>query len=192
MARIPYVTPEELPEDKRSLLDTLDDEDEIGERDHRLEGGTLNVYRTLGNKVDLLAGFRAYGSTVWAESGLTPHEREFVILSTAHWIGSAYEWHQHVRVALDAGLSRAQIRAVSASELDRLEPEHAAIVEYVRAFVDGAVEEATHERITEHYDDEVVLGIGLLAGLYLGLGRVLQAFDVETEVSFVGWDLEDL
>lgn len=191
MPRIPYVEPAELPTDKQSLLDTLSGAD-VEERDHHLEGGTLNVYRALGNNVDLLESFRAYGSAVWEESGLDPHEREVVILTTSHHADCEYEWHQHVRVALDEGLSRSQIRSISNSELDRLRPEHAALVRYVRAFVDGTVDDATHEQLSEHYDDETVLGTGMLAGCYLGLARMLQAVDVETEVDFVGWDLETL
>lgn len=192
MPRIPHVDPEGFPADKRSLLDTLSDEDNVPDRDHDLEGGTLNVYRTLGNDIALLAGFREYGSTVWSESGLDPHEREVVILTTAHETDCAYEWHQHVRVSLNEGLSREQIRAVSADDRDQLAPGHAALVEYVRAFVAGDVDDATHDRLAEHYADDVVLGVGMLAGCYLGLARVLQAMDVETEVPFVGWDLENL
>lgn len=189
MPRIPYVEPTDLPEEKRSLLDTLSD---VDERDHRLEGGTLNVYRTMGNDVDLLEGFRDYGSTVWAGCGLDPHEREVVILTTAHQIGSAYEWHQHVRVALDEGMTRSQIRAIANDEDDPLDASQVALVRYVRAFVDGSVDDDTHDRLGEYFDDETILGVGMLSGCYLGLARLLQALDVETEVAFVGWDLEHL
>ncbi|WP_435176509.1 carboxymuconolactone decarboxylase family protein [Halorussus sp. AFM4] len=193
MARIPYVDQEDLPPDKQSLLDTLSDETEPDEDSaHSLRGGTLNVYRAMANDVDLLEAFQTYGTAVWDESGLTPHEREVAILSVAYHTDSRYEWHQHVRVALDEGLSPDEIRAVSSEEWDQLDPELAAIVEYVRDFVQGSVDDAAHERISEHYADDVVLGIGMLAGTYLGLARVLDALDVETEVDFVGWDLENL
>ncbi|SDQ19758.1 carboxymuconolactone decarboxylase family protein [Natronobacterium texcoconense] len=191
MARIEYADPEDLPPEKRELLDTLSD-DESGSDEHSLEGGTLNVYRTMGRNVDLLEAFRDYGSTVWQESGLTDHQREFAILATGYYAETSYEWQQHVRVALDAGMTPEQIAAISAEELDRLEPEHAAIVEYVEAFVEGSVDDGTHERLAEHYDEERILGIGMLAGCYLGLARVLQALDVDLEAPFVGWELEDL
>ncbi|MFC4451019.1 carboxymuconolactone decarboxylase family protein [Halorussus aquaticus] len=193
MARIPYVDQEELPVDKQSLLDTLSDETDPSEdRGHSLRGGTLNVYRAMANNVALLEAFQTYGSAVWDESGLSPREREFVILSVAFRTRSRYEWHQHVRVALDEGVSPDDVRAVSSGDHDRLEPEIAAIVDYVAEFVDGSVDDATHDRITAHYDDEEVLGIGMLAGTYLGLARVLDALTVDTEVEFVGWDLENL
>ena len=193
MARIDYADPEDLPAEKRDLLDTLSDADvDDDERGHSLEGGTLNVYRTLGRNVALLEGFRAYGSTVWSESGLSPHERETVILATAYYADTAYEWHQHVRVALDEGMDPEEILAISREESDRLEPERAALVAYVERFVDGEVDEETHERLADHYDEETILGVCALAGCYLGLARLLQALEVDLKNEFVGWDLENL
>lgn len=207
MARIEYADPEDLPPEKRPLLDTLSDrandessadtDGEIADTDgearaHSLEGGTLNVYRTIGRNVDLLEAFRDYGSAVWSEGGLTPHQRETVILSTAVHADAAYEWQQHVRVALDEGMDPDRIVAISRGDVDELPPEYAAIVEYVEAFVDGTVDDDTHETIAAHFDAETILGIGMLAGCYLGLARLLQALSVDLEAPFVGWELEDL
>lgn len=210
MARIEYADPDDLPPEKRPLLDTLsdrvDDEaegddagsDDAGSDDadtgpeHSLEGGTLNVYRTMGRNVDLLEAFRTYGSAVWSDGGLTSLQRETVILSTAVHADAAYEWQQHVRVALDEGMDPDRIVAISRGDVDELPPEYAAIVEYVEAFVDGTVDDDTHETIAAHFDEETILGIGMLAGCYLGLARLLQALSVDLEAPFVGWELEDL
>ena len=193
MARIPYVDKENLPLEIQPLLDTLSDKtDEVEDRGHALQGETLNVYRLMANNVDLLSAFQTYGSAVWTKSGLSSHEREFVILTVAYQTRSAYEWHQHVRVALNEGMTANQIRAVSNNELDSLVPKYGAIVEYVGCFVNGSVDDTTHERIKSYYDDDAILGIGMLAGNYLGLSRLIDATDVETEVKFVGWNLENL
>lgn len=193
MARLSYVDPSDLPADERELLDTLSDDDvDAADRRHSLRGGTLNVYRALGRNLALLEGFRSFASVAWTESGLSPHEREVVILATAYYADSAYEWQQHVRVALDAGMDPEQLLAISRETPDRLAPEHAALVAYVQRFVDGRVTDETHERLTAHYDETVVLGVGMLSGCYLGLARVLQALEVDLESTFVGWDLENL
>ncbi|WP_134670219.1 carboxymuconolactone decarboxylase family protein [Halorussus marinus] len=190
MARIPYVDQEDLPPDRQSLLDTLSDEAESSDA-HSLGGETLNVYRAMGNNADLLAAFQTYGSAVWDESGLSAREREFVILSVAFHADSAYEWHQHVRVALDEGLTVEEIRAVSGGDRERLDEDARTLVAYVGAFVDGTVDDDDHDRLAARYDDETVVGIDLLAGTYLGLARALDALAVETEVEFVGWDLQN-
>lgn len=191
MARVPYVSPEDLPAEKRPLLDTLSDRAESG-RNHDLEGGTLNVYRALAQDVDCLEALRAYSSTLWRESGLDPHEREFVLLATAHAADSEYEWQQHVRVALDEGLSREQIRAVATGDADSLEPAHAELVSYVHRFVDGTVDDDAHDQLAAHYEPGVIQAITMLSGHYLGLARTIDAFGVETETDFVGWHLETL
>ena len=193
MARITYTVPEDLPAEKRSLLDTLSERtgsDAVV--DHSLEGGTLNVYRAMGRNLELLEGFRDYGSDVWTAGGLTPHERELVILATCHTAGNEYEWHQHVRVALDEGMAPEAILAISMDRPEELEDRHAVLVEYVRHFVAAAVDDAHHDRLATYYDEPTIVGIDVLAGLYLGLAHVIDALAVETEVPFVGWELENL
>jgi alkylhydroperoxidase family enzyme len=189
MARVPYLDREKLPPERRDLLDSLAEGEPA---DHGLPAGPLNVYRAMAHAPGLLAAFREYGGRLWREGGLTPQDREFVILTTAYVGGSAYEWHQHVRVALDEGLTREAILAIPEGEPERLAPERAALVEYVARFVDGDVDDDAHDRLAEHYDRETVLAVGLLSGLYLGLGRLLDALAVKTEVPFVGWELEGL
>lgn len=191
VTRVPLVERADLPPEKRPLLDTLDDESPADARDHDLSGGTLNVYRSLANDLGLLEAFRRYGTDVWEGSDLTPQEREIVILATAAAAGSAYEWHQHVRVALDAGVPSAQIRAVS-GDRDALPPERATLAAYTERFVEGSVDDATVDRLRRFFDDATLVGVGQLAGLYLGLARQLDALDVDTEGPFVGWELERL
>lgn len=194
MARVPYLEPADLPAEKRDALDALSDDDEEGETkadDER--AGIRNVYRAMANNPTALEAFRAHGSTLWHEGGLSAVDREIVILATARAANSRYEWHQHVRIAREEGISDEQLLAVSTGALDELDPEHAAIVEYVGRFVDDEVDDEVHDRLAAHYDDEQLTGVAAIAGLYLGLARLLQSLDVEVEAeeTFVGWELED-
>ncbi|AKH96939.1 carboxymuconolactone decarboxylase family protein [Halanaeroarchaeum sulfurireducens] len=191
MARITLADPEDLPLEKRPLLDSLSDADDPSV-EHSLEGGTLNVYRALGRNLSILEGFREYGSTVWHGTDLAPVERELAILATSYHTGMAYEWHQHVRVALDEGIPPEPILAVSMDRLDELEPEQARLVEYVERYVADEVDDETHERLADHYAESTIVGIGMLVSLYAGLAHFLDALDVELEDTFVGWQLENL
>jgi 4-carboxymuconolactone decarboxylase len=194
MARVPYLDPADLPEEKRDALDALGDQTADDEpRDETEQVGVRNVYRTMAHNPDLLKEFRSYGSSLWHDGGLTPVERELAILATAATADSEYEWHQHVRIARNEGVSDDQILAIATGDHDGLEPAHAALVEYVRQFVDGSVDDESHERLLEHYDEERALAVGMVSGFYLGLARTLDAFDVEIEAaeSFVGWELDE-
>lgn len=191
MARISLADPEDIPAEKRALLDSLSDADDPAV-EHDLEGGTLNVYRALGRNLPILEGFREYGSTVWSNSGLEPVERELVILTTSHRTEMRYEWHQHVRVAIDEGIPPETILAVSTDDTADLEPEQATLVDYVERYVAGSVDDDIHEELASHYDESTIVGITALSGLYLGLAQILDALDVELEAPFVGWELENL
>lgn len=189
MARIDYADPTDLSTDERHLLDSLSDHAGGG---HGLRSDRLNVYRLLGRNPAVLAEFREYLGTVWDAAGLDAHEREVVILATARAADSRYEWHQHVRVALDEGMAPETILAIARGEPDRLAAAHAALLDYVTAFVAGTVDDALHDRLAAHYDEPTIVGITTLAGGYLGLAHVLDALDVDLEAEFVGWDLEGL
>jgi YYY domain-containing protein len=73
-----------LPEEYQYLLD----EDVLGER---------NIFRAMGNNPPILKSYMLYGSTLWKECGLSPRDRELVILGVAralaadHAGGSAVE-----------------------------------------------------------------------------------------------------
>lgn len=67
------------------------------------------------------------------------------------------EWHQHVRVALDEGLTPTEIRAISSGDVDRFDASIAAIIDYTERFVTGSVDDATHQRLSTYYTDEIGL-----------------------------------
>ena len=192
MARIRYVDTTDLPADERDLLAPLSEPDADDAARVPSPDETLNVFRAIGRNAALLEGFRTYADVVWTQSGLSPTERELVVLTTAYAADAAYEWHHHVRVALDVGLDPEQILAISREEPERLGAANAALVAYVTQFVAGSVDDETHARLTAHYDEAVLPGIGLLAGCYLGLARFLDALAVDLETEFVGWELERL
>ena len=107
MARVPYVDPEELPEQYRELVVS------------KLQGKPVNVYAALGNNPEVLAGTRAFLSSLWESSGLPDRERELVILLASAENGCRYEWHQHVRIGGDAGVTHEEMAAIADGDLDR-------------------------------------------------------------------------
>lgn len=189
MARVPYLTQEDLPTAEREALDALSDE-----KDSSKQTGVRNVYRIMAHNADLLDGFRTFGSTVWHECGLSPIEREIVILATARSLDSKYEWHQHVRIGQDEGITVEEIVAISDGNTDRLTPSQAAIIQYVNDFITGDVDEDVHNLLSKYYQDDEIVGIGMLCGLYIGLARFLDALNVTVEDSeeFVGWEVENM
>lgn len=182
MPRVPYVTRDDLDPDYRDLVVSS-----------LQPGKTINVYGAIGNNQEVLRGFRAFLGAVWDHSGLTDRQREIVILTAASEIGSEYEWHQHVNVASNAGLTREEIAAIGRDDRSRFsDGEDQALIAYTRAIARERVTDALHDAVLDYFDEETVVGMASTAAAYIALGRVIDALGVEIETGdeFVGWDPE--
>jgi len=178
MARVPYVDESALPKEHQDLLVSA------------LQGKELNIYRAIGNNPDALYGLRTFLGALWRDSGLDPEQRELVILAVTCEIGSDYEFHQHVAIARDVGISDSDILAIAAGDFDTFDRGDRRLIEYAIAVVRGAVDDDCHDALAAAYGPETIVGVASLAGGYLLVGRLLAALDVETETPFVGWRLE--
>jgi len=77
------------------------------------EGAVLNIFRTLVHAPKALTAFLAWGEYILSRRNSLPErERELVILRTGFNCGSGYEFTQHTRIGLDAGLTEAEIEAI--------------------------------------------------------------------------------
>lgn len=193
MTRVPLVDIESLPDNVRETVETSPEENELpAEYTSLLPEGAPDIFLAIANHPPVVEAFRELQSVLWHEIGLSPVERELVILSVAREHEMPYEWHHHVRVALGEGIDPDTIRAVSNRDYSSFDAPSAALIRYAQAFVQGEVDDTVHEELTRHYDPEIITGIGLLAGFYSGTAETMKAFDMDLEVPFVGWELENL
>jgi 4-carboxymuconolactone decarboxylase len=177
MARIPLPTRESLPDDAlRQRWDRL-----------AARGPVLNVLRLFLTNPAIELNARR----VWQASGLSPRARELVILRCAYVKQSTYEWHQHVRIATDEGLTPADIAAVrSWQDAGCFSADERALLAYVDELAmmprpgDAAFAAVSHGRAPAE-----ILGVTMLITLYFQLAHLMAAFDLETEGPFVGWDV---
>lgn len=178
MARVPYRSAEELPEDVRDLV--VSD----------LQDRSLHVYRAIANNPSILQGLREFLGSLWADTGLTERQRELVILATARAVDSTYEWHQHTRIARDDHLSVEELDAIGAEAFDSFGAEDEILLAYATAVAEGDVDDDVHEAARSVLgDDATVVGAAATAAGYLALARIIDACGVELEPgdSFIGW-----
>ena len=178
MARVPYVDPEDLPEEYSDLVVS------------KLQGKPVNVYAALGNNPEVLAGMRAFLASLWESTGLSERERELVILLTAAGNESRYEWHQHVRIGREAGVTEAEMAAIEAGDFDGFDGDDGLLLRYAEAALERDVDDTLHEAFVDAYDESTAVGVASLVNGYSSLAGVLDAFDVELEdgEEFAGWD----
>lgn len=75
--------------------------------------GILNIFRTMARTPKALKRFNVWGGYVMGHGTSLPvREREIAILRTGWLCRSGYEWVQHTRIGLDAGLSADEIAAI--------------------------------------------------------------------------------
>lgn len=191
MARISLVDHDDLDPEQRDLLEVLSDPENVPEAyRHLLSSTTRNVFRTIGHHPSVLSQFRELGGTLWDEIGLTTRQRELLILGVARALRSEYVWHQHVRIALANEFTEDEVRAISRSRLGEFEAEEATLVRYATAFARGQVTDDVHEEARRVFAEDMLVGIGMSVSFYLTIIRMMDAFAVETEEPFVGWNLE--
>lgn len=179
MARVPYVEPDELgPEFTDLVVSSLQ------------PGKTVNVYSAIANNPPVLAGLRAFLGALWSHSGLTDRQRELVILTASAELKNAYEWHQHVNIATDAGLDEAEISALAADDRTAFSDLERTLLAYTRAVVRGRVTDVHHDAAVSHLGEKTTVGAAAVAAGYLALARLIDALGVDIEAGdeFAGWD----
>lgn len=179
MTRVPLINQSDLPEDYQYLMD----EDALGER---------NIFRAMGNNPAILKSYMLYGSTVWDECGLSAHDRELAILAIGRKLRSQYEWEQHVDIGYEADVTPEEMRAIGRDDLAYFDDATQAALEYAQAFAVNEVTDEIHEELEAHFDDEAVVGIGMLSSHYVATAFMLESFGVPLELDeFVGWEPSD-
>lgn len=179
MARVPYLDGDDIP-------------DEYGAVFERSRSDATHLFGALANNPPLLDAFVGFAGRLWDECGLNESDREVVVLTVARQTHADYEWHQHVPLALSAGLSEAEVRAIRGGRYDDLSERREALASYAAAVATATTDDALYRALAERVDDRALVGVTMLAAVYTGLARFLDALTVGSEESFIGWDLDGL
>jgi 4-carboxymuconolactone decarboxylase len=175
MARIPLATRESLPDDIKERWDRA-----------AARGPVLNIQRAFLTN----PGIDINAIQVWRACGLSPRAREIVILRAAFVRQSTYEWHQHVRIARDTGLSDADIDAVRDwRNTTAFSDDERALLGFVDELANGRPSDESLAALSRGRTPGEVFGVLYLITLYFQLAHVMAALDLETEEPFVGWEI---
>ena len=143
----------------------------------------LNIFRTLVRAPKALTRFNAWGGYVLSRrNDLPEREREIVILRVGYLCKSGYEFTQHTRIGLAAGLT--------ADEIDRIKKGagagwSAADAALIRAadelHADQFVTDATWRELATHYTEKQCMDVVFTTGQYTQVSMMLNTFGVQLD-----------
>lgn len=149
------------------------------------EGGRpiLNIFRTLARAPKALTRFNEWGSYVLSRRNSLPaREREIVILRVGYLCKSGYEFTQHTRIGLQAGLSEAEIANLKRGADAGWSPADAALIRAADELVkDHFVSDATWAALSAHFDEKQRMDVVFTAGQYTQVSMFLNTFGVQLD-----------
>ena len=149
----------------------------------RTFGRVFNIFTTLGRHPKLLKRWMVFANHCLLKSSLPPRERELVILRAGWLSKSEYEWAQHNRIGLDAGLSANEIERVKegAAAVGWSEAEKVLLAAVDDLLENKTLNDARWAVLSEHFGEQQILDIIFTAGNYATLAMALNACRVEVD-----------
>ena len=173
MARIPFVTRDDVHESERPAYDAFLDS----------RGGRLNAgpYALLLHMPELAQRLEALRTYIRDEKSLPQKVQELVMLTVAREMGCAYIWYAHAAAAREAGVRGDVVDSLREKRsLPDLGPDEQAAVDYARELLrNRKVSQATFERASASFGPRGTLTLTNLIGCYAVLAYVMNAYELE-------------
>jgi 4-carboxymuconolactone decarboxylase len=179
--RIPPLPPDERDERTEALLATLRPPGH--DRD-------LNLFATLAHHPKLLKRWSAFGGVLLYGGELPARERELLILRTAWNCQAGYEWGQHVRIGLAAGVTSDEVAALgtdAAGEDPAWSSEDAALVRAAdELHADARIGDDTWAELAATWSEAQLIELCMVVGQYHLVAFTLNSLGVQREEGVEG------
>ncbi|MDQ8730957.1 carboxymuconolactone decarboxylase family protein [Bradyrhizobium sp. LHD-71] len=147
-------------------------------------GRVLNIFRTLVTAPKAAKGFFAWANYVLSRrNDLPAREREIVILRIGFLCKSGYEWTQHTRIAIKAGLSEDEIARikVGANAPGWSAADAALLNASDELHHDQFISDATWSALRNNFTEKQCMDVVFTAGQYTQVSMILNTFGVQLD-----------
>ncbi len=178
--RIPPLPAEEWSEEVAAILEAdLGDRSPLGAAKLR----DLNLFTTAARLPRPFKPWLLLGRALVINGTLPFADRELAILRVAILTRSAYEWGQHVRIAIDGGMPRAAIDRVAAGPGDPgWQDRERLLLRAVDELRDeGRIGGPTWLGLAGHLDEKQLIELPMLVGYYTMVAYLLNSAEVVPE-----------
>ena len=145
--------------------------------------GPPNIFTTLGRHPRLFRAWLRYSAHLMPFGLLPRRDTELVILRVAWQCRSAYEWQQHVPLALRVGLTPDEIAGVPGESPSGAftERQRTLLAVCDEMLARRALSDATWNAVRASLRDREAIELCLLVGHYQGLASTLGALGIQVE-----------
>lgn len=170
VARLPLIDPETTGGDLRAAFDRMPVK--------------LNIFRMMAHAEANALPVMRLGNSILHKQKLSAVNRELLILQAAQLEGGAYEWRQHVPIALGVGVTQAQIDAVERGHYDdaALNAAERALLGFGREVVEKVrVGDAAFAGVRKHFSDQEIVEAIVALGFYMMMARLTEATETDLD-----------
>lgn len=171
MARVRYLTKDDLAEADKPLLD----------RD-------INLIRAFAHNPKAARAFSHLGMHIRFGSALDGRLRELAILQVGYLARSPYEFSHHIKIGGDFGVSDDDIHAMIAETEGRdsaLEPLAKLVLRAAREMtLEGGASAATFDALKEHFAEDLIIEVFLAIAFYNAVVRFLASMEIDVEPEY--------
>ncbi|MFN0091870.1 MAG: carboxymuconolactone decarboxylase family protein [Acidimicrobiales bacterium] len=152
-------------------------------------GGVPNVIRTLANHPELMRRWMVFANHILGKSTLEVRERELLMLRIGWLCQSVYEFGQHTQIAKRAGISDAEIKAVTVGPSDPSwgEFDRTLLTAVDELKADGIVSDATWAALGARYNTQQLMDVVFTVGQYNLVSWALNSFGVQLDEGVPGF-----
>jgi alkylhydroperoxidase family enzyme len=174
MARLPYLTRDDLPEADRDIWDNF----------IKTRGGNPgHVHRILANAPNLLRRFLGLADELRNRTELDPKLRELALMTVGRITNAEYEFVHHWNISLRAGVKREQLERLAEYERSPVfsEQERAVMRYAAEVTANIGVSDSTFKALERFLDNTRILELAMNVAFYNAVVRILVPLGVELE-----------
>ena len=173
MARLPYVSREDLAAEDRAVLDEFE----------RERGTPGHIHRAIANAPNLLRRFSAMALELRNHTRLDPRLRELALMTVGRIAEAEYEFVHHWNIALGVGVRRDQLEQLADFERAPVfNQQERAVMRYAAEVTTNIkVSDRTFEALREFLDNRRIMELAMSVAFYNAVVRIIVPVGVELE-----------
>ena len=172
MARLPLIDPETTSGDTRKAFDRMPIK--------------LNIFRMLAHAETNFIPAMRFANSILHKQKLSHVNRELLILQVAQWEGGAYEWRQHVPIALGVGVTQRQIDCIEQGKYAdaAFNAAEQALLAFGREVIENVrVADPVFAAMRGHFSEQEIVESIMTIGFYMMMARLTEATETDLDAA---------